>query len=72
MLQSCLYFLLSFIDDYRRRTWIYFLKRKTHVYSQFKEFKALVENQTSKKIKCVRIDNGGEFFLIEFEQFCKE
>jgi transposase InsO family protein len=65
-------FFLSFIDDYNRRTWIYFLKSKTQVFSRFKEFKALIENQTSKKIKCVRTDNGGEFCSVEFEQFCKE
>ncbi|MDF3686129.1 integrase catalytic domain-containing protein, partial [Enterobacter hormaechei] len=65
-------FFVSFIDDYSRRTWIYFLKSKTQVFSRFKEFKAFVENQTSKKIKCVRTDNGGEFCSAEFEQFCKE
>ena len=31
-----------------------------------------MENQTGKRIKCVRIDNGGEFCSIEFEQFYKE
>ena len=31
-------FFVSFIDDYSRRTWIYFLKSKTQVFSQFKEF----------------------------------
>ena len=60
-------FFLSFIDDYSRMTWIYFLKSKTQVFSWFKEFKAFVENQTSKKIKCLRTDNGGEFFSTEFE-----
>ena len=65
-------FFVSFIDDYSRRTWIYFLKSKAQVFSRFKEFKALVENQTSKKIKCLRTDNGGEFCSTEFEQFCKE
>ena len=60
-------FFVSFIVDYSRRTWIYFLKIKAQVFSWFKEFKALVEDQTSKKITCVRIDNGGEFFSIEYE-----
>ena len=64
-------FFISFIGDYNRRTWIYFLKSKTQVFSLFKEFKALVENQTSKKIKCVRTDNGGEFFSVEFEKLFK-
>jgi hypothetical protein len=33
----------------------------------FKDFKALVENQTKKRIKVLRTDNGGEFCESEFE-----
>eukprot|EP00253_Pinus_taeda_P026116 PITA_26116 len=51
---------VSFIDDFSRNTWIYFLKKKSEVFDRFKEFKALVENQTEKKIKVLRTDNGGE------------
>jgi len=35
---------VSFIDDFSRNTWIYFLKKKSEVFDRFKEFKALVEN----------------------------
>jgi len=35
---------VSFIDDFSRNTWIYFLKKKSKVFDGFKEFKALVEN----------------------------
>ena len=41
---------VSFIDDYSRKTWIYFLKNKDEVFSKFKEFKSLVENHSEKKI----------------------
>ena len=63
---------LSFIDDFSRNTWIYFLKKKSEVFDRFKEFKALVENQTEKKIKVLRIDNVGEFCSKEFEEFYKK
>jgi len=63
---------ISFINDFSRNTWIYFLKKKSEVFERFKEFKALVENQTEKKIKVSRIDNGGEFCKKEFEEFCKK
>ena len=33
----------SFIDDYSRKTWIYFLKKKDEVFERFKEFKSLGE-----------------------------
>ena len=36
----------------------------------FKKFKALVENQTGRKIKKLRTDNGLEFVESEFEEFC--
>jgi hypothetical protein len=42
---------LTFIDDYSRKTWIYFLKTKSKAFKRFQEFKALMENQSGKKIK---------------------
>jgi transposase InsO family protein len=63
---------VSFIDDFSRNTWIYFLRNKSEVFDKFKEIKALVENQTKKKIKVFRIDNGGEFYRNEFKEFCKK
>ena len=50
---------VSFIDDFSRKTWIYFLKGKNEVFSEFKEFKALLENLSKKKIKIFITDNGG-------------
>ena len=43
---------VTFIDDHSRKTWIYFLKSKKseEVLQRFQEFKALVENQTRRKI----------------------
>jgi hypothetical protein len=63
---------VSFIDYFSRNTWIYFLRKKSEVFDKFKEFKALVENQTKKKIKVLRTDNGGEFCGNEFEEFYKK
>eukprot|EP00253_Pinus_taeda_P010242 PITA_10242 len=58
---------VSFINDLSRNTWIYFLKKKFEVFDRFKRFKALVENQTEKKIKLLRTNNGGEFCSKKFE-----
>jgi transposase InsO family protein len=63
---------ISFIDDFSRNTWTYFLRNKSEVFDKFKEFKALVENQTKKKIKVLRTNNAGEFCRNEFEEFCKK
>jgi hypothetical protein len=63
---------VSFIDDFSRKTWIYFLRKKYKVFDRFKEFKDLVENQTEKRIKVMRTDNDGEFCRNKFEEFCKK
>ena len=59
---SGFWYYVTFIDDFSRKTWIYFLKSKEsdEVLSKFKELKALVENLSKKNIKTLRYDNGGE------------
>ena len=41
--------------------------KKFEVFERFKEFKALVENHTEKRIKVLRTHNGGEFCGNEFD-----
>jgi transposase InsO family protein len=60
-----------FIDDYSRKTLVYFLKSKYEVFSKFKEFKALIENLFVKRIKILRSDNGGEYNSKDFRKYCK-
>ena len=62
----------TFIDDYSRKTWIYFLKNKSEVFGKFKEFKSLIENHSEKRIKTRRSDNGVEYTSKEFKAFYKE
>ena len=40
--------------------------------TSLKEFKALVESQTEKKIKVLRKNNNGELCKKEFEEFYKK
>jgi hypothetical protein len=63
---------VSFIDDYSHKTWIYFLKYKDEVFNKFKEFKALIENISKRKIKIRRSDNGGEYTSKELVKFCRD
>jgi hypothetical protein len=37
------------------------LKSKDEVFNKFKEFKALIENLSERKIKILKSDNGGEY-----------
>ncbi|CAH2108768.1 unnamed protein product [Euphydryas editha] len=65
------YFIL-FVDDFSRMTAIYFLKNKNDALNSFREYKVLVENQTNKKIRIIRSDNGREFCNAEFNDYLKK
>ncbi len=60
---------VSFVDDWSRFTWIYFLHRKSEVMQVFKQFHAMVCTQFNKKIKILRSDSGGEYIPKEFKAF---
>ena len=64
-------YLISFIDDYSRKVWIYFLTEKSEAFTTFKNYKNLVEKETGAFICCLRTDKGGEFTSLEFNAFCK-
>jgi transposase InsO family protein len=69
-LGGSLYYVI-FIDDYTIKTWLYLLKIKDEVFRKFQELKEGIENLTSKKIKTLRTNNGGEYTSKEFFSFCK-
>lgn len=69
-LSGCRYF-LTMIDDYSKKIWIRFLRTKDEVYANMEEWKALVENQTYKKNKCLRTDNGSEFCNVLMDKMYK-
>ena len=48
------------------------MKAKDEVFNKFKEFKALVENISERKIKVLRSDNGGEYTSKKFKYFSRE
>ena len=61
---------VTFTDDCSRFTTVYFLKNKSDVLTKFKEFVAVMENFTGKKVKILRLDNGGEYVSRDFKEFC--
>ena len=64
-------YFVSFLYDLFRRCWVYPIRRKTYVLVVFKTFKVGVELESKKKIKCLRIDNGEEYTIDEFDNFCQ-
>ena len=63
---------VTFINDATRETWIYCIRNKSDVFDTFKKWKALVENETGKRLKFLRSDNGGEYCSKEFDRYCYE
>ncbi|WCJ18000.1 Transposon Ty1-LR1 Gag-Pol polyprotein [Euphorbia peplus] len=63
---------VTFTDDFSRKVWVYFLRQKSEVFAKFKLWKAEVENQTGRKIKYLRTDNGTEYTDSQFIKLCEE
>jgi hypothetical protein len=55
------FYFLTFIDDFSRKIWIYFLRHKSKTFTKFKEFKSEDEKYSAKYVKFLRSDGGGEY-----------
>lgn len=65
-------YIFVLIDDYSRYMWSILLREKGETFDKFKIFKAIVEGETKKTIKTLRMDRGGEFTSNEFRAFCEK
>ncbi|KAI5322324.1 hypothetical protein L3X38_031396 [Prunus dulcis] len=65
-------YFITFIDDYSRMCWVYFLRNKSSVISVFKKFKVFVELQSGFNLKKLRSDRGGEYTSHEFLEYCSD
>ncbi|KAE8662552.1 hypothetical protein F3Y22_tig00113302pilonHSYRG00055 [Hibiscus syriacus] len=65
-------YMVTFIDDFSRYVWVFFMKEKSDTFSKFKEFRNSAEGEVGKKICCLRTDNGGEYRSNEFSQYLRE
>lgn len=66
------HYFLTLTDDFSKKVWIYFLKTKEEVFCCFAEWKLMVENQTEKRVKCLRSDNRLEFCNQKMDNLCEE
>ncbi|GKV50247.1 hypothetical protein SLEP1_g56959 [Rubroshorea leprosula] len=64
-------YFVTFVDDFSRKLWAYPLSSKDQVLEKFKEFQAMIERETRRKLKCIRFDNDGEYSG-QFEHYCRE
>lgn len=61
-------YMLTFIDDYSRKKFVYFIKEKSQAAQTFEQFKARVENKLNGKIKIFRTINGKEYINSTFRE----
>ena len=65
-------YFLSMIDDFSRMVWVYPIRSKDQAFDRFKAWKTLIETQTNRKVRKVRIDNGLEFCNKQFDDLCEK
>ena len=65
------YFLLL-MDDCNRYMWLQLLMSKDKAAAAIKKFKIRAEAESSKKLRVLRTDRGGEFTLVEFAAYCAD
>ena len=66
------HYFVTFVDDFSSRVWVYIVKSKNEVFETFLIWKKMVENQTGRKIKVLRSDNGREYRNDQFSYFYKK
>jgi transposase InsO family protein len=64
-------YFITFIDDYSRKCWVYFLEKKSEAFETFKKFKVMVEKMTGKNIRSLRLDRGDEYLSNQFKSYYK-
>jgi transposase InsO family protein len=65
-------YFITFIDDFFRMCWVYFLRQKSEAFSISRNFQKMVERQSGKLLKKLRSDRGGEYNSKEFDKFCED
>jgi transposase InsO family protein len=65
-------YFVTFIDDFTKKTFVYFLKTKDEVFEKFMSFKTLVEKQRGNNIKILRTGNGGEYTSKAFTVYLRK
>lgn len=65
-------YFVSFIDDYSRQAVVCVIKNKSDVFDCFRTYVNTMHNQTGKRVKEMRCDNGREYLNRDFYTFAKQ
>ena len=65
-------YFITFKDDCSSWLVAYPMRRKSESFSKYKNYKAMAERQTGRKLKVLRTDRGGEYLSNEFRDELEE
>ncbi|KAL6210823.1 hypothetical protein ACLB2K_016055 [Fragaria x ananassa] len=65
-------YFVTFLDDFSRKIWAYFMNEKSEVLFKVKKGKSKVGNLEGRKIKYLRNNGGSEYRMKGFLQFYKD
>ena len=60
-------YFVTFIDDFSRKSDVFFITKKSEVLNCFKTYLKRAELETGNKLKVLRSDGGGEYISKEFK-----
>ncbi|KAJ9544458.1 hypothetical protein OSB04_024165 [Centaurea solstitialis] len=62
-------YFVTFVDDYSRTTWLYFMKNRSEVFTHFCSLNAEIKTQFKVSIQTLRSDNAKEYFSQTFQSY---
>ena len=66
------HYFVTFIDDYTLHTWACLIAKKSEVFTCFLKVKCLAEQETTRKIKCLRFDGRKKYFSDQFSSYLQK
>ena len=64
-------YILTFVDDFSRITWVFFHHHKNELVCKLQAFKTHVEHKSKKAIKVLRVDNENRYVDRKLKNFCR-
>ncbi|KAK2974562.1 hypothetical protein RJ640_002471 [Escallonia rubra] len=65
-------YFVTFVDDFSRMTWIYFMKNRSEVFAHFSAFCAEIKTQFNVHVHILRSDNAKEYMSGSFQNYMNQ
>ncbi|CAM8877197.1 unnamed protein product [Rhodiola kirilowii] len=65
-------YFVTFVDDFSRMTWIYFMKNRSELFQHFSSVCAEIQTQFGVPVKILRSDNAKEYLSAPFHEFMQK